>query len=82
MNATSMGRLPYANGIHFDVMEAWEWESTDGDFYRVELFRNDNGDICFEAYRLNRGRWMPFAGNQETAMNKRDMFSLAGGVEV
>ena len=77
---TSMGRLTYAKGMHLDVIESLEWESTTGDCFRAELWRDD-GVMRFNAYRLNRGAWLPFIGNQETAMYKRKMMSLYGEVE-
>lgn len=77
----SKGRLLHPDGMNLEVLASHEFEGMNRYWYRVELylkedaFEHDDGRLTSgviytesAAYRRERGTWIPFAGNQQTAM--------------
>lgn len=69
----SKGRLLNPRGMNLDVLGSHEFEGLDRYWYRVELYRGsipcvNKGKLESASYRRERGNWIPFAGNQQTAM--------------
>lgn len=80
--ATSKGRLFHPGGMNMDVLDSHEFEGVNRYWYRVELYREGVSPAIKAAYyRRERGTWIPFAGNQACAMERRRMLSLYGEVD-